>query len=105
MDFKCYSNKIEASLVASKKREADLWACVLTLETSIKEMEEEKISRDNEIESLRQKVSKLESDAKHDEGDKDAKISSLERALARVWACVSLSVEDLGNNVEPSNAP
>ncbi|KAM7271336.1 hypothetical protein ACFE04_030550 [Oxalis oulophora] len=55
MDFKCYSNKIEASLVASKKREADLRAHVLTLETSIKEMEEEKFSRDNEIESLRQK--------------------------------------------------
>ncbi|KAM7262277.1 hypothetical protein ACFE04_021354 [Oxalis oulophora] len=69
------------------------------------EMEEENISRNNEIESLRQKVSKLESDAKQDEGDKDAKISSLERALARVRAFVSLSVEDLGNDVEPSNDP
>ncbi|KAM7272022.1 hypothetical protein ACFE04_031236 [Oxalis oulophora] len=37
----------------------------------------------------------LNSDVKRAEGDKDAKISSLERALARVREFVSLSAEDL----------
>ncbi|KAM7250706.1 hypothetical protein ACFE04_022589 [Oxalis oulophora] len=99
----CYSNKFEASLAASKKREADLRERVV--ETLIKEMEEEKISRDNEIESLCQKRSKFEWDVKRAKGDKDVNISSFERALARVREFFSQSVDDIGNDVEPSNDP
>ncbi|KAM7261836.1 hypothetical protein ACFE04_020913 [Oxalis oulophora] len=100
IDFKCYSNKTEASLVASKKRGADLHERVILIETWIKKMEEEKISQDNENEGLHQKVFKLESDVKQVEGNKNVKISSLERSLARVWALVSVRMEDIGNDVE-----
>ncbi|KAM7251111.1 hypothetical protein ACFE04_022994 [Oxalis oulophora] len=105
MDFKCYSNKSDASLVASKTHEADLWERVLSLEILIKEMEEENIYVNNEIEDLHKTISKLESDVKQAEDDKNTNISSLERALARVRALDSLIITDLGNDVEPSSDP